>query len=70
MDLVCSFGIVWFNSESHVDSLTMATVDEYVIINIEATSWADLKHDEADDNVRFAVHVPHGTTEIEKDAFY
>ena len=56
-------------SKSHFDSPTMAMVDEFVIINIEATSKADLKHDEAGDNVRFAVRVPHGTTEIEEAAF-
>jgi hypothetical protein len=57
-------------SKSHFDSLTMAMVDEFVIINIEATSKADLKHDEAGDDIRFVVHVPHGTTEVEDKAFY
>jgi len=48
----------------------MATVDEYVIMNIEAESKADLDREEAGDNVRFAVRIPHGTTEIEEDAFH
>ena len=40
--------------KSVFDSLTMATVDEYVIINVEATSKADLGHEEAGAALRLA----------------
>jgi len=120
----------WGFQKLHFESLTMATVDEYVITNVEATSKADLGHayekagaalrlarnlatqnyttdaiqlyqhimsvTESNhsfdavarltrldavarltklneqfhlDHVRFAVRVPHGTTEIEEEAF-